>query len=175
MTRALMSLRGLLAPALGVALLACHASFSSSAPRGFVELDPTERYDFRATSADGLVLAARQLDNDPQAELSFWTRAVENAMRTRGGYALLETRDVQVAGGLRAKQLRFGHDEASQPHLYYVTLVVTCSAIYVLEAGGTKPLIEQHTPEIETWLHTFRPQRCAPFPLSPLCTPVTSK
>jgi len=150
-------------------LLGCHSTFTSAAPKGFVELDQTERYDFRATTADGLVIAARQVDHDPEASLDFWARAVENAMRTRGGYALLGSRDLKAAGGLRVKQLRFGHDEANRPHLYYVTLLVTHGAIYVLEAGGDKAQLEQHAAEIDAWISHFRAERCAPFPFAFAC------
>src|SRR5262245_6318479 len=90
--------------ALLAALLAgCHSAFVTSAPKGFVELDEASAYDFRATTADGVVLAVRELDNDPQAELGFWARAVENAMRQRGGYALLEARDTTIANGVPAR------------------------------------------------------------------------
>lgn len=162
-------------PAALLALLlpACHASHATSAPKGFVELDESSGYDFRATSADGLVIAAREIDNDPESGLTFWSRAVENAMRQRGGYALLETRDSAIAGGVPARQLRFGHDEGSRPHLYYVTLAVTDGAIYLLEAGGEKSLVERERARIDAWIAGFRAQRCAPFPLNFACTTVT--
>jgi hypothetical protein len=166
-------------PTAGLALIAaivcgCHASFATSAPQGSIELDESSHYDFRATSADGLVLAVREIDNEPMAGLDFWARAVENAMRQRGGYALLQARDTTIAGGVRARQLRFGHDEANRPHLYYVTLAVTGSTIYLLEAGGSRPLVEQHDKLIEGWITRFRAERCAPFPLSFACTAVTA-
>ena len=152
----------------------CHASFVTAAPKGFVELEESGAYDFRATTADGVVIAVRELDNDPAAELGFWTRAVENAMRQRGGYALLETRDLTTAGGLPARQLRFGHDEVNRPHLYYATLVVAGSALYLLEAGGSKPLVEQQVKAIDAWIQRFRAERCAPFPLWFACADVTA-
>jgi hypothetical protein len=155
---------------LAVGCGACHSSFTTAAPRGFVELEDQGRYDFRATSPDGLVVAVRELDGEPEASLGFWTRAVTNAMRQRGGYALLETRDVQVAGNWPAKQLRFGHDEGSRPHLYYLTLVVSCSAIHLLEAGGEKALVERHEAELAAWVRDFSAERCAPFPFSFACT-----
>jgi hypothetical protein len=153
----------------------CHSSFTTAAPRGFIELEEQGRYDFRATSPDGLVLAVRQLDGEPEAGLGFWTRAVENAMRQRGGYALLATRDVRVAGDWPGKQLRFGHDEGSRPHLYYVTLVVSCGAIYLLEAGGEKALVEQHAGAVDGWVSAFRAERCAPFPFAFACSQVEAE
>lgn len=160
--------------ATAIALAGCHASFTTSAPKGFIELDePMSDFDFRATTADGLVIAVREIDHDPEADLNFWARAVENAMRQRGGYAMLGTSDRKIADGLAARQLRFGHDEASKPHLYLVTLVVTSSVIYVLEAGGDQALVEQRARDIDAWIAGFKAERCAPFPFSFACTAAT--
>lgn len=120
---------------------ACGHHFEAMTPSGFVELEHQERYDYRATSADGLVIAVRELDNDPKGELAFWSRAVENQLRSRGGYALLDTRDVKSKDGIAGKQFRFGHDEGKTPHLYSVTVFVTPKRIEVLEIGGTKELM----------------------------------
>lgn len=148
----------------------CHAAFSTKAPAGMIELDePSYRYAFRAASPDGLVVAVREIDHEPEGTLAFWTRAVENAVRTRGGYALIESRRVAIAAGYPAQQLRFGHDEVNHPHLYYVTLAVTPGAIYVLEVGGKKALVEEHERAIMEWIRDFRAESCAPFPLAFVC------
>ena len=146
MTRAI---RALLAAATLV-LAGCGASFEAVTPAGFVELEEEDgAYAHRALSADGLALAVREIEHEPQGELAFWVRAIENRMRQRGGYALLDTRDVSCRSGQQGKQLRFGHDEGSQPHLYYVTLFVTDDTLYLLEAGGTKKLMQEHAAEVE--------------------------
>lgn len=142
---------------LSFALLAsaCGASFTQPTPPGFVELEDQEAYDFRATTADGLVISVREIDHEPKGEMSFWTRAIENHMRQRGGYALLGSRSVKNADGLDGTQLRFGHDEQATPHLYYVTLFVTDSRIFLLEAGGTKELMERHADQIDWAIKNF--------------------
>ena len=141
-----------------LALGGCGHSFNAATPKGFVELEDQEDrgYDYRATTADGLVLAVREIDNDPEGPIEFWSRAIENSMRQRGGYALLGEHDVKNVDGLSGKQLRFGHDEASKPHLYYVTLYVTPSKLYVLEAGGTKQQMESHEQQLEWSVQNFR-------------------
>jgi len=150
----------LLAAALGACLLGtgCGPSFVASTPAGFVELeDDYDAYDYRATTADGLVLAVREIENDPKGPIDFWTRAIENRMRQRGGYALLETLDVKSADGVAGKQLRFGHDEdGNKPHLYYITLFVTDEAIFLLEAGGTKELMTENAAQIDGAIAKFR-------------------
>jgi hypothetical protein len=136
-------------------LAGCGPSFEAATPPGFVELEDQNLYDYRATSADGLVLAVREIDHDPKGAMAFWTRAIENRMRQRGGYALLGTHDVKSKDGVDGKQLRFGHDESGKPHLYYVTVFVTEKHIFLVEAGGTKELMERNAKDIDWAISNF--------------------
>jgi len=142
----------LIATLFALGAFACTPTFAT--PKGFVDLDDAT-YDQRATTADGLVLAGRELDNDPEGDLAFWSHAIENQMRLRGGYALLEKRTVKNAGGHEGTALRFGHDEGNQPHLYTVAVYVTqdtfwkSGTIYLFEAGGPKALVEKNVASID--------------------------
>lgn len=109
---------------ISIAALGCSV-FRPATPPGFVELPDQDDYDYRATTADGVVIAVRAIEHEPGGELSFWVRAIEKHAREQNGYALLETLEVKNAQNLSGKQLRFGHDEGKHPHLYYVTLFVT--------------------------------------------------
>ncbi|MBN1612502.1 MAG: serine/threonine protein kinase [Polyangiaceae bacterium] len=134
---------------LSIAVLACAAcgpSFKVATPTGFAELDD-ERYDYRATSADGLVLAVRQIDHDPQADEAFWLKALKNRLHDQG-YALLEERPVTSAGGVKGTLLRFGHDEQGGPHLYLVALYVTEDYLFLFEAGGTEEQVKRYDQQI---------------------------
>lgn len=124
-------------------------------PDGFVKLDEHGVYDYRATTADGLVIAARQIDHDPEGSMAFWVRAVENEMRNRGGYALLERREVKTKKGLAGTQLRFGHDQGQEPHLYSVAIFVTEDDLFLVEIGGKKALIDQHQAQLEAALQSL--------------------
>lgn len=149
-------LRKLLALSAALAAMACGPSFKAATPPGFVELEDQYTYDYRATTADGLVIGVREIDNDPKGEMSFWLRAIENSMRQRGGYALLGTHEVKSADGVAGTQLRFGHDEEATPHLYYVTVFVTDDNIVLFEAGGTKELMTKHAEQIDWALKNFQ-------------------
>jgi hypothetical protein len=133
----------------------CGHHFDAATPQGFVELEHQTRYDYRATSADGLVIGVRELQNDPKGELAFWARAVENQLRNRGGYALLATRAVKSKDGVAGKQFRFGHDEGKTPHLYSVTVFVTPKRIQVLEIGGTQELMTANAAETDSAVANF--------------------
>ena len=140
----------------GLLLGGCGTSFEAATPPGFVELDEADSaYAYRAMTADGLVIAVREIEHEPQGELSFWARAIENRLRQRGGYALLDTRSITCRSGQTGTQLHFGHDEGSRPHLYTVSLFVTDDTIYVIEAGGTKELMEKHADQIDWAVKNF--------------------
>jgi hypothetical protein len=139
---------------------ACGPSFTATTPPGFVELENDyDEYDYRATTADGLVTSVREIDHDPEGSPEFWLKAIKNRMRERGGYALLEEVKVTSSDGVPGTQLRFGHDEESgKPHLYYVTLFVTDKTLFVLEAGGTKELMTQGKAQLDAAVSGFSTQ-----------------
>jgi hypothetical protein len=139
-----------------VSASACGRNFESKTPSGFVELDEESAYAYRATTADGLVIAVREIDHEPQGELSFWKEAVANELRQRGGYALLGERDVKTSSGLSGKEMRFGHDEGQKPHEYILTLFVTDSKIFVLEAGGTQELVQKNKAQLDAYVASFQ-------------------
>jgi hypothetical protein len=141
-------------------LAGCGPSFEMSEPPGFVEIENDyDNYDYRATSADGLVIAVRELDHDPEGEAEFWIKAVKNRMRENAGYALLKEVDVVSGDGVKGKQLQFGHDqESGKPHLYYVSVFVTPDKIFLLEAGGSKELVTKNQGKIDQAHKIFRTQ-----------------
>jgi hypothetical protein len=139
---------------------ACTPTFAT--PKGFVDLDEQGTYDQRATTADGLVLAGREIENDPEGDLAFWSHAIENQMRMRGGYALLEKKKVKSTSGHDGEALRFGHDEGNKPHLYTIAVYVTKGnfwhdgTIYLVEAGGPKELVEKNAASIDWAIRNVR-------------------
>ncbi len=142
---------------LSLALSGCGRSFVAATPPGFVDFGE-ERYgsrEYRAATADGVVLGIRTLENDPEGELSFWSKVLENRMRESGGYALLEKRSVKNRGGLEGTQFRFGHDEDGEPFLYWVTLFVDEKKLFLLEAGGPKAEMERQSAQIEWSVQNF--------------------
>ncbi|HYO96787.1 MAG TPA: serine/threonine protein kinase [Polyangiaceae bacterium] len=133
----------------------CGLPFHAATPPGFVELPEPKQYDYRATTADGVVIAVRAIEHEPQGELGFWVTAIQQEVRERKGYALLESRDVKTGQGLTGKQLRFGYDEGKKPHLYYVTLLLTKANLFLIEAGGQKERMTQHAAGIDSVVQSF--------------------
>ncbi len=151
----------LLSIASGLGSLAgCGHHFELHSPADFVELDPDRQarmgFAYRATSADGAVLAVREVDNDRHASREFWVEAVRNRVRRSGGYALLSESAVRSADGSEGHQMRFGRDESQRPYDYWVTLFVTHDHVFVVEAGGRREHFEQERADIEAAIASFR-------------------
>ncbi|RYE76610.1 MAG: serine/threonine protein kinase [Myxococcales bacterium] len=151
-----------LLPLVGAALLSLASGcrpFRPATPGTFAELPDTRpQYGYRAASAEGVVLGISAHDNtDPHVDLPFVEKAFEQQMRAEG-YALLERRDVTTHQGLAGKQFRFGHDEQSNPHLYYVTFFVTDKWVYRLEAGGGRDDMLRYEAPIAWHVTNFQPR-----------------
>jgi len=122
---------------------ACGSPVTLQTPDDFVVLDDDDGpYDVRATSAHGVVISARAVDNDSEGSLAFWVDAIKNRLRTLGGYALLEETDVTAASGQRGKQLEFGRDVGGQTYVYWLAIYVTGDTVYLVEAGGRQDRFE---------------------------------
>jgi len=130
----------------------CGKNFVIPTAPGFVKLEDQEpAYDYRATTADGVVIGVREIKHEPKGDGAFWVQAIKNQMRSMSGYALLETVEVTTKGGLKGSQLRFGHDEKGEPLLYWVTVFVTEKRIFVMEFGGTKAQMDRQSTQL-TWV-----------------------
>lgn len=152
----------LAAAALGLAatLVGCGHPYEVATPNGFVDLE--DRYDdgdeeYRATTADGVVIGVRAWDNEPYAERSFLVRAIENQLRLGRGYALLGTKEVVARNGMKGTQLRFGHDEMTGPHLYVLTVFTDEDHVWLHEATGKKELVEKAEASIAWSISQFEP------------------
>lgn len=141
--------------ALGAA--ACGNSFDVRRTGGLTEFDePGGEYDYRATTADVVVVGVREIDNDPEGTLDFWAQAVRNRVRDLGGYELVRELDVRAASGERGKQLQFAREQEGRPYVYWVTLFVTDDTIYLIEAGGGREAWQRDEPRVRQALSGFR-------------------
>lgn len=138
--------------------------FDINTPDSFVELEEESysQFEYRATTADGVVVGVRALDNDRRGTLSFWAEAVRNKLRDARGYALLEEADVNARAGVAGKQLRFGRDDSGHTYRYWVTIFVRSEGgdprVWVIEAGGEQAVFERRQAEIEQMIASFVPK-----------------
>ncbi len=154
-------LPALLFTALG-ALSGCGRPYEVATPNGFVDF--SDRYasgsehEYRAATADGVVIGVRAFDNDPKADMALAVRALENRVRVGQGYALLAKREVTARNGSKGTLLEFGHDETGGPHLYDVAIFLDDRHVYLIEAGGKKDLVEKAKASIDWTIQSFLPK-----------------
>ena len=151
------AMRGLSCMACGV-FLGCGPSVAMTPPTDFVVVEDEGGvpYEVRATSAHGVVLAARTVSNQPQGNLRFWEDAVKNRLRTTGGYALLEESEIRAASGQSGRFLKFGRDERSQTYVYWLALFVTADDVVVVEAGGRQDRFDAAEESVVSALRSVR-------------------
>ena len=132
-------------------------TFVASTPAGFVDLGTKyPEGEYRATTADGVIIGVRAFDNDPRGPLSFWSRTIERRMREMGGYALISRKEVNGRGVLqKGVSFRFGHDEGKEPFIYDLTIFVTSERVYVIEDGGPKAEVLKQQSELDAFVARF--------------------
>ena len=139
--------RLLLCMTIAASLMGCARGFEIATPDGFAELDD-ERYDYRATNAEGVVLGVRKKANEPQGDLTFWSGAVDAHLR-RQGYAAVKHVDLESASGIRGKQLRYERHLGGRAHAYWITVFVTDASVITVEAGGDEAFFEGKKTAVE--------------------------
>jgi hypothetical protein len=127
---------------------ACHgASFHT--PSKFAKLDDSERYEQRATSPQGVVIAVRKIKLAEPANLEFWSEAVSLRLRGGQGYALLGEKDVKAKSGQSGKLLYFGRDQNGHTFDYWVAVFPDHKRLYLVEAGGRRDRFDAAKAEVE--------------------------
>lgn len=150
---------GLLTAVLGLALVGCGRPFDVKTPHGFVELDDQgPDYQYRATTADGVVVAVRAIDASGRQDLGFWEQAVALQLRDASGYALLGAKDVRSEDGSPGRELEFGRDQNGKPYAYRVALFTAQDRVFLLEAGGAKDSVARFKPALDWQVSSFHAQ-----------------
>lgn len=145
----------LAAATLTVALAACGPPpYRMDAPPAFKRFQTTD--DFRYVTADGVMLEARQVDNYPEAELSFWVEAMKRHLGDRG-YVLSRERSFRTGAGLDGCTLDFVLPYGAEDWVMSETLYVRGETIYVVEAAGPYDRFEAVRGELASALETFDP------------------
>lgn len=150
--------RAVLVVALWCGLLGGCKHHTLRAPSDFVVLDEKGPHATRAVSAQGVVIAVREIDNHPRANSAFWLSAIRTQLTDGRGYALLDTRDVRARSGQPGKQLRLGRDQNGEQYLYWLTLFVTKHRLYIVEAGARRDRFQVAQKTVDASLASFELQ-----------------
>ena len=141
--------------ALSLLAPAC-ASFHLNTPNGFAQLEDDERYDYRATNADGVVIAVRVERNEPLANLEFWGRVVDERLRRQGYVPNGNPEPVQSANGVPGVLFHYGATVGGREHRYQVAVFVRARKVFVVEAGGDREVFDPAAAAVTRAFRSFR-------------------
>jgi len=118
------------------ALAGCASSAHVDTPENFAELEHGDDFDYRATSANGVVIGVRVEKNDPRGNLDFWVSALD-AKLEKSGYVRQGDKPEKVAApSLDGARLKFERTKDGRPHAYWVTVFVHGDELLLVEAAG---------------------------------------
>ncbi len=141
--------------AIGLSSVACTHDYQVDVPDGFVAVDDGDRYDFRATDAEGVVIGVRGKANDPHGDLKFWAGAIDARLRA-GGYEAVEHKPAESRDGVAGRQLRYRVDRGGRDHVYWITVFVTDSRVVTVEAGGDRAFFDGEEAAIESAIRSVQ-------------------
>lgn len=138
-----------------LASAACTTPARIRPPDGFAELGSHEQYDFRAASAQGVVVAVRTENNKLHATSDFWADSIDVRMR-RDGYRGEKVLGVVSANGVQGKQMRYSRESDRRTYRYWLTVFATEDRVYVVEAGGDQESFDPAERVIESSVLSLR-------------------
>ena len=139
-----------------LSLTACHTAHLET-PDGFAELDDGH-YDYRATSSAGVVVGVKSHENKPRGSLDFWSGVVTRKLEDQG-YTRVDAkpRTVKSESGVEGRQVRYTFASGGRPHQYWLTLFVTSTRVFVVEAGGDEAFFDKDiAPKVEAAIASLK-------------------
>lgn len=127
-----------LALALAPLLAACGPAVRVDTPDGFATLADQTEYVYRATNADGVVIAVRKEVNKPTGNLAFWADIVDRKLRLRGYATDGAPSDVRTRSGHAGREMHYTADSNGRPYRFWTAVFVTESDIFIVEVAGDK-------------------------------------
>jgi hypothetical protein len=115
---------------------ACGPSVALQTPPGFAVLPKQTEYLYRAASADGVVLAVRVEDNKPTGNLDFWSDVLDRQLQQVTYKPDGKPEDVKSASGIPGRRMKYTRENQGRTFRYWVTVFVTESRVFFVEAGG---------------------------------------
>jgi hypothetical protein len=145
------------APLLAALILgACVPPYSMEVPDGFKRFEETN--DYRLITADGVRVAAREVENYPEASLGFWTEALELHLAAQG-YAAKSKTCFETAKGLPGCTVDVMLPHGAEDWVLSTTLFVVGERIVLVEAAAPFERFSPIEERLRAALATFDPGR----------------
>ena len=116
-------------------------------PKGYVRVDPSYGYAYRAVSAEGSALTMRTEANPENGDLAFWEKVVTARLTDVRGYTLKDRREV-TAGNVKGLELSFEYTREGTVYLYTLTVFVSGREVHVFEAAGEREKLTAALPAL---------------------------
>ena len=129
---------------LGLFCLGC----AHKPPAGYVAIEDTGIYDFRAVSADACYYAVRSTRNQDSASLDFWVKASSNELVKGKGYKLLSDEPHTTDAGEPMHVMQFAKTRTGQDFIYLIALTSSSRRIGIVEAAGPTNEFQQDLPVV---------------------------
>jgi hypothetical protein len=139
---------------LSLATVACGPGARLSVPDGFAHVGGD--YDDRVASADGVVIAARVVANEPKANLDFWTTAIDLRLQQRGYQVDGKREDIKNAAGLPGRSLRYVYFDGQRKNRYVVDVYATDRRLLLVEATGDATDFDANRQKVEAAMRSAR-------------------
>ena len=115
-------------------LAACGPHYQMDAPDGFVKYTK-DHGKFAWITADGVRVKARDVVNEPKAELPFWTDATQRHMTARG-YTKKSEKCFTTRAGAKGCTLEWLAPRGNEDWVFAVSIFVTGERVTLVEAAG---------------------------------------
>ncbi|MFT3775565.1 MAG: hypothetical protein QM820_60225 [Minicystis sp.] len=122
--------------AASLAAIGCGPSVTLQTPPGFAVLEKQEEYVYRATSAEGVVIAVRAEKNEPKGNLDFWAEALNRQLRKSGYAPDGDPTEVRTGTGLSGREMKYTREQGGRSYRFWVAVFVTADRVWIVEAGG---------------------------------------
>ena len=111
----------------------CRPPYTMEAPNAFKRYQDSR--DFKMITADGVMLQAREVENYPKADLTFWVDAMGQHLEARG-YVLKSTRCFKNRTQKDACTLDFVLPYGAEDWAFSETIFVEGDTIVLVEVAG---------------------------------------
>jgi len=130
-----------------------HVSFDM--PESFAKYSEWS-YTTRAVSAEGVIIKVQRRRNVEGADLQFWTKLARRALTDQRAMKLQPTRDIKMRKDDPGKLLEGVKEIGGEKYGYIVAIAQTEKRVYVYEAWGRLPELEEVRESIEESIRTMK-------------------
>lgn len=122
-------------------------------PEGYAQYQEALPH-FKVISATGVRLQARDVPNDPKADVGLWTESVQLFLKSQG-YQIINVSDVPVKDGQPGKRILALYRYHERDFAYLVALFVREDRVFLVEGGGPFQEYQADQARVEATLRTF--------------------